>query len=188
MDSVNLDKLRTELSIKAKNGLDFTCSASIVWLAISYIWTLDYTSHSKSILTFYVGVVMLPLAFLLSKVFKTTWTIKNNPLQPLGLWLNFAQLFYFPILFFVLSKMPDYFVMVYVIITAGHFFPYSWFYKNSLFAIVAGIVTISALFLGLKLPVEQVYIIPIFMSFSLIILTILLHFDYKRKEIKTVIE
>ncbi len=182
MDSTNLDKLRMELSIKAKNGLDFTFSASIIWLAISYIWTMEYTSYSKSILTFYVGAVMLPLALLLSKILKTTWTIKNNPLQPLGLWLNFAQLFYFPILFFTLSKTPDYFVMVYVIITAAHFFPYSWFYKNSLFAIAAGVISVVALFLGLKLPINQFYLIPLFLSCSLIVLTILLYFDYKKKE------
>lgn len=182
IDEKQFDKLRIELSIKAKNGLDFTCSASIIWLAISYIWTLSNTPYNKSILTFYVGIIMLPLAFLLSKVFKTTWTIKSNPLQPLGLWLNFAQLFYFPFLFFTLSKMPDYFAMVYVIVTGGHFFPYSWFYKNSLFAIAAGISVVGALFLGINLPADKVYIIPLFFSSVLAILTVLLYFDYKRKE------
>ncbi len=43
MDKASLDQLRMELSVKAKNGLDFTCSASIVWLATSYIWMMDYT-------------------------------------------------------------------------------------------------------------------------------------------------
>jgi hypothetical protein len=117
----------------------------------------------------------------LSKLFKTTWTIKNNPLQPLGLWLNFAQLFYFPFLFFTLTKMPDYFVMVYVIITGGHFFPYSWFYKNNLFAIAAGIATVGALLLGLYLPADKVYLIPLFFSLLLVLLTVSLFFDYQRK-------
>mgnify|MGYP004702740823 CR=1 FL=1 len=184
IDKTELNKLRSELSIKAKNGLDFTFSASIIWIIIGFIWTLDKTSYSKSILTFYVGILMLPLAYLLSKLLKTTWTIKSNPLQPLGLWLNFAQLFYFPFLFFTLSKMPDYFVMVYVIITGGHFFPYSWFYKNSLFAIAAGISVVGALFLGFNLTIEKIYLIPLFFSAILAILTIFLYYDFKQKERK----
>ncbi len=93
-DKESFDKLRLELSIKAKNGLDFILAASVIWLVISFIWTLSYSSYDKSVLTFVIGGLMLPLAILLSKVLKTTWVIQSNPLQPLGLWLNFAQLFY----------------------------------------------------------------------------------------------
>lgn len=95
----NFDQLRIQLSVKAKNGLDFIVAASIVWLIIAYLWTLGYTAYDKSVLTFCVGAIMLPVALLFSKVFKTTRTLKNNPLNPLGLWLNFAQLFYFPFWF-----------------------------------------------------------------------------------------
>lgn len=177
----NVDALRIELSIKSKNGLDFILSASIIWLAIAYIWTLPYTSYNKSILTFIVGGFMLPLALLFSKLLKTTWTNKDNPLQPLGLWLNFAQLFYFPFLVFALIKIPDYFVMVYVIITGAHFFPYAWFYKISLYAVFAGIISLGALFLGLKLPADKVYYIPLFMSANLILLSILLQANVKKR-------
>ena len=104
----NLDSLRIELSVKSKNGLDFTLAASIVWLSIAFIWTLNTSSYNKSVLTFIVGGFMLPLALLFSKILKTNWKNKDNPLQPLGLWFNFAQLFYFPFLIFILIKMPDY--------------------------------------------------------------------------------
>lgn len=180
----NFDKLRIELSVKSKNGLDFTFAAAIVWLLIAFIWTLSYRAYDRSVLTFIVGSLLLPLAFLLSKVFKTTWTIKDNPLQQLGLWLNFAQLFYFPFLIFTLIKMPEYFVMAYAIITGAHFFPYAWFYKTNLFAIFAGIITIGALIFGLKMPIEKIYIVPVFVSASLMILTILLYFDSKKKQIR----
>lgn len=179
----NFDKLRLELSVKAKNGLDFTMSASIVWLLIAFIWTLDIKPYDQSVLTFIVGGLVLPLAFLFSKLFKTNWTNKENPLQPLGLWLNFAQLFYFPFLVFTLIKTPEYFVMVYAIITGAHFFPYSWFYKTSLYAIFAGIISICAMMLGIKLTLDKMYLIPAFMSGSLVILTILLHFDSKAKKL-----
>jgi hypothetical protein len=177
----NFDALRIELSIKAKNGIDFIIAASIIWAAIAYIWTLPYTSYNRSILTFIVGSLMLPLAFLLSKILKTSWTNKGNPLEPLGLWLNFAQLFYFPFLVFALIKMPDYFVMVYVIITGAHFFPYAWYYKTSLYAVFAGIISLGALLLGLLMPAGTIYYIPLFMSANLIVLSILLQSNVKKR-------
>ncbi len=180
-DKESFDELRLELSIKAKNGLDFILAASVIWLVISFIWTLPYSSYNKSVLTFVIGSLMFPLAILLSKVLKTTWTMPSNPLQPLGLWLNFAQLFYFPILIFVLLKMPDYFVMAYAIITGAHFFPYAWFYKTIWFAIMAGIISVGTLLIGLNVTTEKMYIVPLFMSFSLIILTGLLYFSHKKR-------
>lgn len=177
-----LDKLKIDLSIRLKNGLDFTTAASIIWLAIAYVWTLDKTPYNKSVLTFIVGGLMLPLALLISKIIKTTWVIKDNPLQPLGLWLNFAQLFYFPFLIFTLIRFPEYFVMVYAIITGAHFFPYSWLYSTKLYAIFAGIISIVVLFLGLNLSEERMYFIPAFMSLTLLVLTVFLNFDYKAKQ------
>ena len=100
MTNESLAKLRIDLSVKSKNGIDFTLSAGIVWIIISWVWKLDFKSYDKSVFTFIIGALMMPLAFFLSKLFKTTWTNKDNPLQPLGLWLNFSQLFYFPFLIF----------------------------------------------------------------------------------------
>jgi hypothetical protein len=177
----NLDKLKLELSVQAKNGIDFILSAAIVWLVIAYLWTLNFEAYDKSILVFIVGSLMLPLAFLFSKLFKTNWTIKTNPLQPLGLWLNFAQLFYFPFLIFTLLKMPEYFVMVYAIITGAHFFPYAWFYKTNYYAIFAGIISVGSLILGLVLPESQYFILPVYVSASLLVLFVLLYADSRRK-------
>ena len=176
-----LDKLRLELSIKAKNGLDFTLAAGIIWVMISFIWTLKTSPYNKSVFTFMVGALLLPLAFLFSKLFKTTWTIKDNPLQPLGLWLNFAQLFYFPFLVFILIKSPDYFVMTYAIITGAHFFPYAWFYKTGWYATFAGIIVMGALLLGLCLPNEKTYWVGCFTSISLFLISACLYFDSAQK-------
>ncbi|MCE2995604.1 MAG: DUF7010 family protein [Cyclobacteriaceae bacterium] len=179
MDLKEMTRLRLELSVRAKNGIDFILAASLVWMAITYVWTLPYPSYNKSIITFMIGGVMMPLAILFSKLLKTEWTIKTNPLQPLGLWLNFAQLFYFPFLIFVLIKMPDHFVMVYVIITGAHFFPYAWFFKSVAYAIAAGVISVGAMLLGLFLTQENYFLIPLFLSASLLILAALLFMNYK---------
>jgi hypothetical protein len=181
IDTQSIDQLRNQLSVKAKNGLDFILSACIIWSLIAYIWTLGYSSYDKSILTFIAGGFMLPLALLFSRILKTNWKLKNNPLQPLGLWLNFAQLLYFPFLILVLAKFPDYFVLTYVIITGGHFFPYAWFYRTNLYAVFAGLISFGSLIIGLNVSYENTFLIAVFMSAMLIILAFLLYLDFKKK-------
>lgn len=181
MNQTALNNLRLELSLKAKNGVDFILSASVIWFGIAWVWTLQTSSYNKSVLTFIVGGLMLPMAFLLSKLLKTNWKVKDNPLQPLGLWLNFAQLFYFPFLVFILIKQPDYFVMTYAIITGAHFFPYAWYYNEKSYAILAGLISVGAMAMGIILPMHHVFYIPVFTGFALLILFIWNTSTYKQK-------
>lgn len=181
MTKESLNELRINLSVKSKNGLNFTLAASIVWLIIAYIWTLNFKAYDKSVLTFIVSALLMPFALLFSRLFKAVLNNPGNALQPLGLWLNFAQLFYFPFLVFSLVKMPDYFIMVFGIITGAHFFPYAWFYKTNLYAVFAGIISVGVMFLGLFLRTDQMFLIALFMSASLLIMTFFLFLDFSKK-------
>jgi hypothetical protein len=180
MDTTSFDRLRLELSVNAKNGVDFIVSATVVWLILGYIWTLPYSAYDRSILTFIAGSITIPLAFALSKVFKTKWKSPGNPLEPLGLWLNFAQLFYFPLLVFILLSDPQFFIMTYAIITGAHFFPYAWYYKSMAFAVMAGVIAVGGLLLGLALPTDQMYVLPLAMAGALGVLAVLLMAEWKK--------
>ena len=184
MNQTALNNLRLELSIKAKNGIDFILSASFIWFSIAWVWTLPTSSYNKSVLTFIVGGLMLPLALLLSRILKTDWKVKDNPLQPLGLWLNFAQLFYFPFLIFILIKQPESFVMTYAIITGAHFFPYAWFYNEKSYAILAGMISIGSMLLGILLSSRNMFYIPIYTGLALLILSLWNGFSYRQKKKK----
>lgn len=164
MKKQDLKNMKLELAINAKSGVDFIISAGIVWFAIYLIWTMDFNSYDKSVLTFMIGAILLPLALGVSKILKTNWKVKNNPLQPLGLWLNFAQLIYFPILIFILIKFPDYFIMTYAIITGAHLFPYAWFYDELGYAVTAIIISVGTLILTLNIKLETMWAIPLFTS------------------------
>jgi len=130
-----------------------------------------------------IGAILLPLAFGLSKILNTNWKVKGNPLQVLGLWLNFAQLIYFPFLIFILIKYPDYFIMAYAIITGAHLFPYAWFYDEIGYAIWAIIISVGTLLITLNIEIEKIWIVPFFTSFMLFLLAgwILIR-NKKRKE------
>lgn len=176
-----VDRYKLELSVKAKNGVNFIVAASVVWLLITIVWTLPFTTYDKCVLTFIMGGAMLPLAWVFSKVFKTQWVVKNNPLESLGLWLNFAQLFYFPILIFVLLRSPDDFIFVYVVITGAHFFPYAWYYDTKVYAIMAGVISVGGMFLALYIKDEsQLFYIPAFMALSLIVTAVGVYTAYQK--------
>lgn len=177
MSYQELQKLKLELSVKAKKGSDFILSASIIWFMIAFLWAKPLDAYDKSVITFIVGALLLPMAFGFSKLLKTNWKVPNNPLQPLGLWLNFAQLLYFPFLVFTLLTLPDYFVMSYAVITGAHLFPYAWFYDENKYAIIAGIISASSLIIGLNIPSEFMYFVPLFTAVAFLILFILLWFS-----------
>lgn len=69
----NLSKLKLEIQLKAKNGIDFILSAAITWLVIFLIWKFSANnSYDKSVLTFIFGAMLLPLALGFSKILKQT--------------------------------------------------------------------------------------------------------------------
>ncbi len=181
MTTQDLTNLRIELSVRAKNGVDFITSAAIIWLLISMIWTFSFSAYNKSVFSLIVSGVMLPLAFGFSKVYKTQWKIETNPLQPLGIILNLAQLFYFPFLVLCLLKFPNYFILAYAVITGAHFFPYAWFYKERIYGIIAGLISIGSLVIGLVVSSEYIYLIPVYTAVCLVILGSILFYSYKRR-------
>lgn len=177
--------LQQEVIIKNKNGINFIVSACICWLLIAINWLMPFSAEEKALYTFFCTAPMMPLAVIFSKVFKTTWKMPDNPLNPLGLWLNIAQLLYFPFVFIFFSSYPDQFVMAFAIITGAHFFPYAWFYKTKAYAIMAGFISVGATILGTQLSTHNATYIGFFMALSLMILALWIFFDYKKVLAKT---
>ncbi|MBQ0737761.1 hypothetical protein J9332_25895 [Aquimarina celericrescens] len=170
MNDKSYRELKLEVQEASKKELIFLCAGSLLWLFITFIWYFTNSPYHKSIYTFMIAGLMLPLAFLGSKIFNTQWKLPSNHLQPLGLWLNFAQLAYFPILIFIFLISPEYFLMVYSIITGAHLFPYAWLYDEIAYAIIAILISVGSLFLKLYLPFEIIWIIALFTSISLLLL------------------
>ncbi|AMJ64166.1 DUF7010 family protein [Hymenobacter sp. PAMC 26628] len=181
MHAHDLTALKLELSVKAKNGVDFIAAATLLWVAIAFVWAQPTSPAHRGFLTFCLSGLMLPLAFGFSKVFRTTWTIPGNPLQPLGLWLNVAQLFYFPFLVFIYLRQPAYFILVYGVITGAHLFPYAWFYHEKAFAVLAGVMAIGCLVIGLNTSVATLYYLPVFMAGALAVLGVMLFASYQKR-------
>jgi uncharacterized membrane protein len=180
----SFEVMRYEVVIKSKNGVNFLIAATVCWVLISIVWSLDLSIKQKAIFTFFCTGPMMPLAFLFSKVFKTSWKIEDNPLNDLGLWLNMAQLLYFPFVFIYFSQQPNHMVMALAIITGAHFLPFGWFYMTKSFAVMAGVISIGSAIIGTQVTENPSLFIALFLMICLTILSIWTYRDFLKIERK----
>lgn len=178
---LELNKTRNELSINGKNGLSFLLSAIVVWSIITVIFLQSINISQKNLFMLYTTGIMFPLSIGLSTVLKVDWQFKNNPLGQLGLFLNLAQIIYFPILFWGMIKSPNDAIIFFAIITGAHFFPYGWFYKARAYFVMAPVIALIIMFAGLYLNNENLWLIPFLMVICLLCLCFWLYLDYKAK-------
>jgi hypothetical protein len=178
---LELTKIRNELSVKGKNGIGFLFSAVVIWSIITIIFLQPIEIQQKNIYMLFSTGLMFPLSVGISSLIRADWRLKNNPLGDLGLYLNLAQIIYFPILFWGIARSPNDAIIFFAIITGAHFFPYGWFYNAKPFYIMAPIFSIVIMFLGLFLNGEGLWLIPLSMIVLILFLIFWLIFDYKRK-------
>lgn len=177
----NINNLRNELSIKSKNGLPFLIAATIIWVIIFIIFSTQLSIISKNIFTLYSTGLMFPMSIFIAKIINADWKTNDNPLGKLGLYLNLAQIMYFPLLFWAFSKNPEYMIIFFSVITGAHFFPYGWFYNTKAYFVIAPITSITVMLLGWNIINKNLWQIPLVMIFLLIILSGWLYIDYKKK-------
>lgn len=178
---LELYETRKELSVKGKNGIGFLLSAFVIWSIIIIIFLQSIETDHKNIYMLFSTGLMFPLSVGISTLIKADWKLKNNPLGNLGLFLNLAQLIYFPILFWGIIKSPDDAVVFFAIITGAHFFPYGWFYNAKPYYVMSPIISVVSMLLGLYLNGKLLWLIPFSMPIFFLVLIFWLHLDYKNK-------
>ncbi|RWZ58754.1 hypothetical protein EQV77_07260 [Halobacillus fulvus] len=178
---MNLLELRKELALFNKNGIAFLSSASIVWVLISLVFMLPFEVGTQNILMLYATGLTFPVAVMLSKWMDIDWKSKENPLNSLSLYLNMAQFIYFPILFWAFLKSPTSAVLFFAVITAAHLYPYGWLYATKAFYFFAPVLSTILVIIGLFFVSDQLWMIPLTMAASLLLLNVVLYQDYKQK-------
>ena len=178
---MSLDETRNELSIKGKNGLGFLMSGVVIWFIVTVIFSLSIGIYEKNIFMLISTGLMFPLSIGMSRLIKAEWKFTGNALAPLGIYLNVAQIVYFPILFWAIGKSPEDAIIFFAIITCAHFFPYGWYYNTKAYTVMAVISALFIMIIGWNVGVEQLWIIPLITVILLLILITWLVIDVKRK-------
>lgn len=178
---MNIDRLRAECSIGAKNGISFLLAAVILWLCFGLLFLQPFAIRLKNVIVLMLTALLFPLSLGISKVIKAEWWQKRNPLSGLGLILNYAQLAYFPIILWAFLQMPEKMIAMFAIITGAHLFPYGWFYHARGYYVMALIIACSMMLMDWIVSSSQLWIIPMLMSVLLFLLVVWLWIDYRRK-------
>lgn len=178
---MELVDLRNELSVRGKNGINFLLSGIFVWTIITIIFLQPLEIHQKNIFLLCATGLMFPLSIGIAAIIKADWKLDNNPLGKLGLYLNFAQFIYFPIVFWGLINIPEDTVLYFAIITGAHFFPYGWFYNTKAYYVMAPVISVTIFFLRLYLKGENLWLIPLAVVCLLLLLIFWLFLDFKKK-------
>lgn len=178
---MDLLTMKNELSVKSKNGTSFLLSGVIIWGIITILFLQSFEINMKNIFALYSTGLMFPLAVVISTVMKVDWKAKRNPLGNLGLVLNLAQLIYFPLIFWAFISHPHEAIVFFAIITSAHFFPYGWLYHTKVYYILSPIMVLLIFTIGLIIPTDSLWVIPLTMLILLLFLTLFLYIDYKKK-------
>lgn len=178
---MNVREMQINLSLNNKNGIAFLLSGIVVWLIITVIFFLPIAVSYQNILLLSATALLFPLSVIFSKLIKADWKNVRNPLGRLGLYLNFAQLMYFPIVFWAFLHSPSVMISFFAIIAGAHFFPYGWLYDAKPYFLFAPGMSVVIFFLAEMIPVHLLWLIPLTMVILLLLLIVSLVFDYKQK-------
>lgn len=178
---MELKESRRELSTSGKNGIGFLLSGLIIWIIITVIFLTHFTLQQKNIYMLFVTGLMFPLSIFISTQIKADWKFEHHPLGKLGLYLNFAQFMYFPILAWAFQHSPEQVIAFFAVITGAHFFPYGWLYDTKAYLIFAPIISVSIIIISWNIGPHQLWLIPLFMSIVLSLLVYFLLVDYRKK-------
>lgn len=144
----SLDQERREFAQRQRAGVHFVAAATIAWLLITVVNLVIGDPMTRNLVTFCASVVLLPLAWMISKVLKIPFQ-DSSPLAGLGFLVSINQVLYLPIAMWVYAAVPDKLVMVLGIITAAHLLPFGWLYRAQPYYIGAGGGALLAFVVGL---------------------------------------
>lgn len=181
---MNIADLKKDASIRGKNGMPFLMAATVIWIAITIIFLQPFEIYTKNIMLFISTGFLFPIALFVSKIMKADWQLKDNPLSMLGLIFNMAQFMYFPIIIWAFVQSPEQMVFFFAIIAGAHFFPYGWFYDTKVYYVMAPVIAVVIMIIGWDLDESILWLIPLVMTLSLLVMVLLLSYNLNRNNRK----
>ncbi len=174
----HLNKLKEENATSQKKGLPFMMASVLIWTIILIIRLLDMKTGAMNLATFCCSVLLLPLAFVFSKVLKADIFKKmENPIAKLGFLATLNQMLYIVIVMWAYSDCPQAMLMIYAMVFGAHLLPFGWLYDSKAYTVVSIVETIAAMVINL---VFGAVAMAAFMIVMQIILSIVLFTDVRK--------
>lgn len=173
---MNLKELRFNCAKEQKKGLHFILTSIVIWLIIAIIHSTSMPILTKNLFTFCATSILVPMAYMISRIIKVNFSNKENPLNNLGVIFSINQFLYILIAMWIYSAVPEKMVMVLAIIFGAHLLPFGWLYKSMSYKVMSVIISIAALVVG---NIFEPYVVAIMMIIFEIVFSILLIIEVK---------
>ena len=180
--TTDINELRRETQKIQKNGAPFMLASVILWALIAVVRILPITLYVQNLLTFCCSMLLIPLAFIFSKIigadiFKKT----ENPINKLGFLCTMNQMLYLLIVMWAFSQNPEVMVMLFAMVFGGHLLPYSWVYSSKTYLVMSIVLTLGSL---IVFNVFGAFVMCIFVTVCQVITSALLLVECRKNEAK----
>ena len=174
----HLKKLKEENATSQKKGLPFMMASVLIWTLILIIRLLDMKTGAMNLATFCCSVLLLPLAFVFSKMLKADVFKKmENPIAKLGFLATLNQMLYIIIVMWAYADCPQAMLMIYAMVFGAHLLPFGWLYDSKAYTVVSIVETIAAMIINLYFGAVAM---TAFMIVMQIVLSIVLYTDVRK--------
>ena len=180
--TTDINELRRENQKIQKNGAPFMLASVILWALIAVVRILPITLYAQNLFTFCCSRLLIPLAFIFSKIigadiFKKT----ENPINKLGFLCTMNQMLYLLIVMWAFSQNPEVMVMLFAMVFGGHLLPYSWVYSSKTYLVMSIVLTLGSL---IVFNVFGAFVMCVFVTVCQIITSTLLLVECRKNEAK----
>lgn len=159
---MNLDELRIDIAKRGKKGLHFILASVIIWCAVLIVWLLPIKNIlTQNLLTFCFVTPLLPFSYMISKIIKAEFSIKDNPLSKLGFLFACNQFLYILIAMWIYPTVPEKMVMVLAVIFGAHLLPFGWLYKSKAYSVMSVLISFTIICIGIMFNAVVVSIVMI---------------------------
>ncbi|MCT8341276.1 hypothetical protein MG296_14535 [Flavobacteriaceae bacterium TK19130] len=149
------------------SGFAFLIANGIGWLAVG-MTSLRLSVEKTAKVLLYIGILTMPLAFVLRSILGFADYSPENPLNELGLLLAFSPVVGLAIVIISYIKLPLYMPSLVSALLGAHLLPYSWLYQTNIYLIVGILVAIVPSILMLIFREKGFSIGPFFVGTVLI--------------------
>ena len=152
MNNATLEDLLRDGSVKQKKGLHFIVASILIWAVIFAVHLTSLNILQKNLLTFCSTALLMPLAWLFSRMMHIDFQNKANPLTKAGLLFSINQMLYLLIVMWAFSAVPEKMLMLLAMVFGAHLMPFSWLYASRSYLVMSVFIPLMSLTLGLLAP------------------------------------
>lgn len=136
IESPTLHEMRRDVAARSRKGLPFLIAGGIYWAGMGVAGAALPAERAALALLVGLGVVM-PLAYLFSRMLGAEFAATDHPLSPLGGQIAALNGFFLPVFVVVYAEIPGWTPFTLAVLGGSHFLPYAWYFDSRAYQVLS---------------------------------------------------